>query len=168
MNWVGKLQKLSRGVDFKLRYLTSSKSPLVLIQWVIFNKTNAPMKFWPTFLIDPNLSNQLSGGSFLTVWDDDDVSLKKGMVPVAVIPTKSVVWLKPNEDQKETSGFSFMMAGKQSRLLAASLGEIMLLGGVDYMTLLMPKEKKVITAALLVDPRNSDDVRDLQEVLDKI
>jgi ribosomal protein S18 acetylase RimI-like enzyme len=168
VNWVGKLQKLSRGVDFKLRYLTSSKSPLVLIQWVIFNKTNAPMKFWPTFLIDPNLSNQLSGGSFLTVWDDDDVSLKKGMVPVAVIPTKSVVWMKPNEDQKETSGFSFMMAGEQSRLLAASLGEIMLLGGVDYMTLLMPKEKKVITAALLVDPKNSDDVRDLQEVLDKI
>ena len=123
ISWVGKLQKLARGVDFKLRYLTTVRSPLVFIQWVITNKTNAPLKFWPTLLIDPDLSAHLAGGSYQTDWDNEDVELRKGMVPVAVTPTKNVVWLRPTEDQTETSGFGFMTGGEQSRLLAASLGE---------------------------------------------
>lgn len=168
VNWVGKLQKLARGVDFKLRYLTTSQSPLVLIQWVITNKTNAPLKFWPTILVDPDLSNQLSGGSFQTDWDNEDVEIRKGMVPVAVTPTRNLVWLKPKHDEKDTSGFSFMMAGDQSRILVANLGEIVILAGVDGLTWLMPGEERVITAGLLVDPRSSEDVRDLQSVLDRI
>jgi hypothetical protein len=168
VSWVGKLQKLARGVNFKIRYLTTTRSPVIFIQWVITNKTSSPLKFWPTLIVDPNLSEQLAGGSYQTVWDDDAVELRKGMVPVAVTPTSNLVWIKPVENQKETSGFSFMMGGNQSRLLAANLGEVMLLGGVDGMTWLMPGEEKLITAALLVDPKSSDDVRDLQDALDKI
>ena len=168
VSWVGKLQKLARGVDFKLRYLTTVKSPLVLVQWVITNKTSAPIKFWPLLLVDPDLSKQLSGACYQTVWDNEEPELRKGMVPVAVTPTQNLVWLKPMKSQKETSGFSFMMSANGSRLLTASLGEIMLLGGVDGLTWLMPGEKKVITAGLLVDPRNLDDARDLQSVLDRI
>ncbi|MHA2352811.1 MAG: hypothetical protein ACXABX_06800, partial [Candidatus Thorarchaeota archaeon] len=168
VSWVGKLQKLTRGVDFKLRYLTASQSPIVLIQWIISNKTNAPMKFWPSLLVDPDLSTQFAGGSYQTVWDDEDVTLRKGMVPVAVTPTTNLVWLKPKENQKATSGLCFMMAGEQARMIAASLGEIMLLGGVDGLTWLMPGEKKVITAGLIVDPSSFDDMRDLQAVLDRI
>ena len=168
VSWVGKVQKLARGVSFKLRYLTIAKSPIVFIQWVITNTTNAPLRFWPMFLVDPDLSGQLSGGSYQTDWDNDDAELRKGMVPVAVTPTKNIVWVKPKESQKETSGFGFMMAGNDARMIAATLGEIMLLGGVDGMTWLMPGEEKTITAGLLVDPRKMDDVRDLQEVLDKI
>ncbi|TET06883.1 MAG: GNAT family N-acetyltransferase, partial [Candidatus Thorarchaeota archaeon] len=152
IGWIGKLQKLSRGVDFKLRYLTTPESPLVLIQWVIKNKTSAPLKFWPSILVDPDLSNHLAGGSFQTDWDGEAMNLRKGMVPVAVTPSRSIVWLKPNEDQKETTGFSFLIAGHDSKILAANLGEAMILGGVDGLTWLMPGEEKVITASLLTDP----------------
>ena len=168
VSWVGKLQKLARGVDFKIRYLTSIKSPLVLIQWVITNKTNAPLKFWPTLLVDPDITKHLAGGSYQTDWDDEDVELSKGMVPVAVTPDKNLIWMKPKKGQKKTSGFGFMMSGNGSRMIAANLGEMMILGGVDGLTWLMPREEKVITAGLLVDPKSMDDVRNLHEVLDRI
>lgn len=168
VSWVGKLQKLTRGVDFKLRYLTTSQSPLVLIQWIITNKTNAPIKFWPTLFVDPDLSDKLAEGSFQTQWDNDVVTLRKGMVPVAVTPTTNLVWLKPKEGQKETSGLCFIVGGDQSRLLAATLGDLMLLGSVDGLAWIMPGEKRNITAGLLVDPSSFEDARNLQGVLDKI
>jgi hypothetical protein len=168
VSWRGKLQKLTRGVDFKLRYLTTAKSPLVLIQWVITNRNNAPMKFWPTFLIDPNLTKELTGGSYQTEWDNETVELRKGMIPVAVTPTRNIAWMKPKPGTKKTSGFGFMIAGYESRMLVATLGDMMILGGVNGLTWLMPGEEKIISAGLLVDPKNMDDIRKLQEILDKI
>jgi ribosomal protein S18 acetylase RimI-like enzyme len=167
IEWVGKIQKLAKGVDFKLRYLTAVRSPLVLIQWVITNKTSAPMKFWPMLMVDPDLSKQLAGFSYQTEWDNEVTELKQGMVPIAVTPSKNYAWLKPQNTQ-DTTGFSFMIAGNESRMIAASLGEMMLLGGINSLTWLKPGEKKVITAGILVDPHNIEDVRCLQEVLDKI
>ncbi|MFW9786048.1 MAG: GNAT family N-acetyltransferase [Candidatus Thorarchaeota archaeon] len=168
ISWKGKLQKLAKGVDFKIRYLTTVRSPLVFMQWVITNRTKAPLKFWPTLLVDPKITEQLAGGGFQTIWDDEAVDLRKGMIPVAVTPTQNVVWLKPNNDQDSTSGFSFMMGGHDSRMIAANLGELMLLGGVDGVTWLMPGEKKILTAGFLVDPKSMDDVRAIQEVLDAL
>ena len=167
IEWVGKIQKLAKGVDFRLRYLTSVRSPLVLIQWVIINKTGAPMKFWPLLLVDPDLSKQLAGFSYQTEWDNEVTELRKGMVPLAVTPSKNYAWLRP-QNTSETTGFGFMIAGNEARMIAATLGEMMLLGGIDGLTWLKPGEKKVITAGLLVDPQNIEDVRCLQEVLDKI
>ncbi|MHA2321629.1 MAG: GNAT family N-acetyltransferase [Candidatus Thorarchaeota archaeon] len=168
VRWIGKIQKLARGVDFKLRYLTTPESPLVRIQWIIKNKTNAPLRFWPSILVDPDLSNHLAGGGFQTDWDGRAIDLRKGMVPIAVTPSKNIVWIKPIEGQNETTGFSFLIAGHESRILAANLGETMILGGVDGLTWLMPGEEKVITASLMTDPENFDDLRILHGVLDKI
>ena len=96
------------------------------------------------------------------------ITLRKGMVPVAVTPTTNLVWLKPKEGQKETSGLCFIVGGDQSRLLAATLGDLMLLGSVDGLAWIMPGEKRNITAGLLVDPSSFEDARNLQGVLDKI
>ncbi|MHA2425086.1 MAG: GNAT family N-acetyltransferase [Candidatus Thorarchaeota archaeon] len=167
VKWVGKLQKLARGVSFKIRYLTTSNSPLVLIQWVITNKTSSPIKFWPSILIDPDLSNHFAGGNYQTDWDGEVVDLRKGMVPLAVTPSENIFWLKPNSKQSETTGFGFMIAGKESRMLTASLGEAMILASVDGMTWLMPGEEKIITASLIVDPESFEDLRTLQGMLDK-
>ena len=114
------------------------------------------------------MTKELAGGSYQTEWDNEEVELRKGMVPVGVTPTKNIVWVKPRQGVKKTSGFSFMMGGNEPRLIAATLGEVMLLGGVDGETWLMPGEERIITAGLLVDPTCIDDVRDLQDVLDKM
>ncbi|MFW9926472.1 MAG: hypothetical protein ACFFDM_06855, partial [Candidatus Thorarchaeota archaeon] len=167
VSWVGKIQKLTRGVSFRLRYLTTPSSPLVFMQWVIKNKTQSPMKFWPTFLIDPNLSNHLGGGSYQTDWDGEVMELRKGIVPLAVTPSQNILWMKPNPSETETTGFGFMIAGNESRMLAANLGEAMILAGVDGMTWLKPGEERVITASILVDPDNFEDIKILQGELDK-
>ncbi|MFW9841999.1 MAG: GNAT family N-acetyltransferase [Candidatus Thorarchaeota archaeon] len=168
VTWVGKLQKLARGVSFKLQYLTTPQSPLVLIQWFIKNKTSSPLRFWPTLLVDPENTKQLANGSFQTDWDGNDVELKPGMVPVAVTPSRSLVWLKPNEKKGKTTGFGFMVGGSDSHTLAINLGESLILGAVDMMTWLMPGEEKVIRASLLVDPQSFDDLKYLQETIDRL
>jgi len=168
VNWVGNLQKITRGVDFKIRYLTTAHSPIVLIQWVIKNKTGGPMKFWPSILLDPDLSNHLSGGSYQTVWDGESVELRQGMVPLAVTPSENTLWLKPKTGHSETTGFGFMMAGQDSRMLSASLGEALLLAAVDGMTWLLPGEERVITASLVVDPEDFEDLRVLQSELGRL
>ena len=168
ISWIGKIQQLARGVHFNLRYLTAPGSPIVLIQWAISNKTSAPIKFWPSFFIDPKMDEHLANGSIATEWNGNITNIRKGMAPVAVTPSRNVVWIKPADGQESTSGFSFMLANDTARIISATLGEVLLLGAVESSYWLKPGEERTITGALLVDPNSFDDIKDLQEVLDEI
>jgi len=162
------LQRCTRGVEFKLRYLTFPRSPLILVQWVMKNNTDAPLRFQPTIMLDFNLDDHLSGASFLTEWNGTQREIRKGMIPQAVNPSKNVVWLKPNDTQQDTKGISFMIAGDTARILSIFMGEILLIGAVDGMNYLMPHEERIITAGLLIDPDSHNTNLDLHEVLDKL
>ena len=168
ISWIGKIQKLTRGVHFNLRYLTTSGSPIVLIQWVVSNKTSAPIRFWPSLFVDPKMDEQLAGGSVVTEWNGGESSIRKGPVPIAVTPSQNVLWIRPTEGQEDTSGFGFMMANDTARILSATLGEMLLLGAVEGTHWLKPGEERTITGCLLADPKSLDDIRDLQDALDKI
>jgi len=168
ISWTGKLQKLSRGMKFNLRYLTTPGSRIVLIQWVITNKTNAPMKFIPSLFIDPKLDEQLAGSSFVTEWNGKPMEIRKGMVPIGVTPSNNSVWIKAVDEQESTTGLAFMMAGDSTRMLSVNLGEILILGMVDGNAWIKPGEQHVITGCLFVDPESAEDVQDLQEVLDRV
>ena len=168
ISWIGKLQRCTRGVEFKLRYMTTPGSPLVLIQWLISNLSGAPVRFYPTIMVDVNLDNQLARSSILTEWEGTDSEVRKGMIPIALTTSKNIVWLKPEDDQTETSGLSFMMAGDTGRMLSANLGNLLLLGVIDGMTWLMPGEERILTGGLLVDPESNDVNQDLHKVLDKL
>lgn len=168
VSWIGKIQQSTRGIQFNLRYLTAPGSPIVLVQWVISNKTSASTRFWPSFFVDPKLDEQLADGSIVTEWSGNATNIKKGVAPVAVTASRSAVWIKPAEGQESTSGFSFMMANDTARILSATLGDVLLLGAVEETCWLKPGEERIITGGLLVDPKSFDDIKDLQEVLDKI
>ncbi|MHA1136313.1 MAG: GNAT family N-acetyltransferase [Candidatus Thorarchaeota archaeon] len=168
ISWIGKIQQLARGVHFNLRYLTTPGSPIVLIQWAISNKTSAPIRFWPSFFIDPKMDEHLANGSIATEWNGNITNIRKGMAPVVVTPSRNVVWIKPADGQESTSGFSFMLANDTARIISATLGEVLLLGAVESNYWLEPGEVRTITGALLVDPSSFDDIVDLQEILDKI
>jgi GNAT superfamily N-acetyltransferase len=168
ISWVGKVQKLSRGVHFSLRYLTAPGSPIVLIQWVIRNTTSAPIRFWPSFFIDPKTDEHLAGAIIETEWNSGITNIKKGMVPIAVTPSRNVIWIKPSEGQKHTSGFGFMLANDTARMVSANMSEVLLLGAIEGDHWLEPGEERTITGALLVDPENFEDIQDLQEVLEHI
>ncbi len=166
IKWKGKVQQATRGVYFSLRYLTAPGSPLVLIEWIIKNKTTAPMRFFPSIFIDPKVDEELAGNSILTEWDGVETSVRKGMIPVAVSPSKNYAWLKPQSGVKKTSGFGFIMEGESSRIVSATLGDVLLLGSVDGLTYLEPGGEKIIRSCILVDPASSEDVRELQEILE--
>ncbi len=168
INWVGAVQKLAHGVEFNLRYLTTPGSPIVVIQWVISNKTSAPIKFYPSFFVDPRINGQLADYRITTEWSDQVVDLKKGMVPIAATASANYVWIRPPEGDNKSSGFCFMMANNNTRILSATLGELILLGAVESTCWLKPGDEHTITGALLVDPDCIEDIQDLQEVLDRI
>lgn len=168
ISWIGKVQKISRGMHFKLRYLTSPGSPIVLIQWMISNKTTAPIRFWPSLFIDPKLDEHLSGYRIISEWNGETKVVRKGMAPLAVTPSRNTVWIKPGSEQDSTSGFSFMMAGDTSRIISANLGETLLLGAVDGLSWMLPGEERMLTGSLLVDPKNMEDIQDLQAALQKL
>ncbi|MGY5880451.1 MAG: GNAT family N-acetyltransferase [Candidatus Thorarchaeota archaeon] len=168
INWIGKIQQLARGVHFNLRYLTTSGSPIVLIQWVASNKTSAPIRFWPSLFIDPKMDEQLAGGNIVTEWNGGESTTRKGPVPIAVTPSRNILWIKPTEGQEDTSGLGLIMANDTARILSATLGDVLLLGAVEGTHWLKPGEERTITGCLLVDPKNFDDIRDLQAALDKI
>ncbi|TFG99610.1 MAG: hypothetical protein E4H14_20215 [Candidatus Thorarchaeota archaeon] len=168
VSWIGKVQQSTRGVHFNLRYLTAPGSPIVLMQWVISNKNSAPMRFWPSFFVDPKLDEHLADGSITTEWSGNASNIKKGIAPVAVTASRNVVWIKPAEGQESTSGFSFMLANDTARIISATMGEVLLLGAVEETCWLKPGEERIITGGLLVDPNSFDEIKDLQEVLDKI
>ncbi|MGY5870782.1 MAG: GNAT family N-acetyltransferase [Candidatus Thorarchaeota archaeon] len=168
VSWIGTVQKLTRGVHFKLRYLTAPGSPIVLLQWVISNKTSAPIRFWPSLFVDPKMDEHLAGGRVVTEWNGEVTHIQKGMVPLAVTPSRNVVWIKPGEGQDSTTGFSFMLANDTSRIICATLGEVLFLGAVEGTHWLKPGEERTITGSILVDPDNFEEIKDLQEVLDKI
>jgi hypothetical protein len=168
ISWIGKIQKLTRGVHFNLRYLTTPGSPTVVIQWIVSNKTSAPIRFWPSLFVDPKMDEQLAGGSIVTDWNGVESNIRKGPVPIAVTPSRNVLWIKPTESEEDTSGFGFMMANDSARFLSATLGEVILLGAVENTYWLKPGEERTITAGLLVDPKCFDDIVDLQEILDRI
>ncbi|MGY5858966.1 MAG: GNAT family N-acetyltransferase [Candidatus Thorarchaeota archaeon] len=168
ISWIGKIQKLTRGVHFKLRYLTTPGSPIVLIQWVVSNKTSAPIKFWPSLFVDPKMDEQLAGGTVVTEWNGGESTTRKGPVPIAVTPSRNVLWIKPPEGQEDTNGFGFMLANDTARILSATLGEVLLLGAVEGTHWLKPSEERTITGCLLADPNSLHDIRDLQDALHKI
>ena len=168
INWIGKVQKLSRGMHFKLRYLTTPGSPIVLMQWVISNKTTAPIRFLPSLFVDPKLDEHLAGFRIISEWTGETKKVRKGMAPVAVTPSRNMVWIKPGIEQDSTSGFSLMMAGDTARIISANLGENLLLGAVDGQSWILPGEERMLTGSILVDPINMEDIRDLQAVLHKL
>jgi len=168
VNWIGKVQKLARGVHFNLRYLTAPGSPIVLLQWIISNKTSAPIRFWPSFFVDPKMDDHLAGASITTEWNGEVTNIKKGMIPLAVTPSRNVVWIKPAKGQENTSGFSFFLANDTARIISATIGEVLLLGAVEGTYWLEPGEDRTITGGILVDPDNFEDIKTLQEIIEDL
>jgi hypothetical protein len=124
------------------------------------------MRFYPCLFIDPKIDQHLAESVIVTEWDGETTKIRKGTVPMAVSPSKNYVWLQPKSGVKDTSGLGFIVAGDTSRMASARLGEFLLLGSIDGVTWLKPGEKKKITSCIHVDPSSSEDLSDLQEIIE--
>jgi RimJ/RimL family protein N-acetyltransferase len=168
IRWKGKLQRTTRGIDSYLRYITVPGSPLVVIEWQIINNTTAPVRFWPSLVIDPKLDTELAGSEFQTEWSGTGSIIRAGKLPMAVSPSDNLVWLRPQRNNRKTSGFSFIVAGNEVGMLDAYLGDLMIMAAVDGRSAIMPGQERFITACLLVDPPNWETICNMKHVLDSL
>lgn len=165
VSWKGEIQQTTRGIDSYLRYITTAGSPLVVIEWQIVNNTTAPVRFWPSFIIDPKLDAELAESKFQTKWSGKEFTIRQGNLPMAVSPSNSIVWLMPEKNSRKTRGFSFIAAGDEGGMLDAYLGNLMIMALVDGRSAIMPGQERLLTTCLFVDPPNLETLDDVKSIL---
>jgi ribosomal protein S18 acetylase RimI-like enzyme len=168
IGWKGKLQRTNRGIDSYLRYITAPGSPLVVIEWRMVNTTTAPVRFWPSLIVDPKLDAELSESEFQTKWSRNETIIRAGKLPMAVSPSDGFLWLKPRKSNRKTTGLSFIAAGNDVGMLDAYLGDLMIMAAVDGCAAIMPGQERFMTACLLVDPPNWETVCNMKDVLNSL
>ncbi len=168
ISWKGEIQQTTRGIDSYLRYITTAGSPLVVIEWQIVNNTTAPVRFWPSLIIDPKLDTELAESKFQTKWSGKEFTLRRGNLPMAVTPSNNIVWLMPEKNNRKTSGFGLIAAGNEVGMLDAYLGNMMIMALVDGRSAIMPDQERLITTCLFVDPPNWETLDDMKNILDSL
>ena len=156
ISWEGRIQQTTRGLHFHLRYLTAPACPIVLLEWQIVNSTSAPVRFYPSILIDPKLDKELSGARIHTKWSGRMYDIRGGHVPMAVSPSDNLVWIVPEKSRRKTSGLCYMVSGTEADMLSVYLGDMLILGAVDRFSAIMPGKERVMTSCLFVDPPDTE------------
>ena len=165
ISWKGKIQQTTRGLQFNLRYLTAPACPIVVIEWQIVNRTTAPVRFYPSILIDPKLDEELSGGKIRAKWSGRMYDIRGGHVPMAVSPSDNLVWIKPEKSRRRTSGLCYMVNGTDADMLSVYLGDMLILTAVDSLSAIMPREERVMTSCLFVDPPDMETLEVIRRLL---
>jgi RimJ/RimL family protein N-acetyltransferase len=165
ISWRGRIQQTTRGIDSHLRYITAQGCPLIVIEWQIVNNTTAPVRFWPSIIIDPKLDAELAESKYQTKWSGKEFIIRAGNVPMAVTPSDGFLWIMPEKKNRKTSGFGFIAAGNDVGLLDLYLGNMMILTAVDGRTAIMPGQERVMKTCLFIDPPNWETLSDIKTIL---
>ncbi|MHA1928777.1 MAG: hypothetical protein ACTSV2_09395, partial [Candidatus Thorarchaeota archaeon] len=168
IEWTGAVQDLTRGINFRLQYLTVPGSPLIVVRWVIKNPTSAPIRFIPSLFLDPAFDGKLEGYKMVTEWEGNMTEITPAKFPMSVMSSKNFIWLKNSMPGKETEGFALLTQGTEPGILGLSISSYLLTGTMDLKTLILPGEEKVIMSCLHVDPTSVQDMAVLQESLEHL
>jgi GNAT superfamily N-acetyltransferase len=163
ISWTGSIQKIVRGVDFSLKYLTAPGSPLVLVKWTMKNRTDAPLRFFPTLLTDPAINKDPSKLHIEAEWGGYRRQVRHGPAFNALVPSSMYAILKPSDESLQTNGIGFISPGREFPMLAAHGGAIIFEAEIDVSLYLQPGEEHVMRHVIFVDPKNQDDVRKIQQ-----
>jgi hypothetical protein len=168
ISWKGRIQQTTRGIESYLRYITAPGCPFVVVEWQLVNNTTAPVRFWPSLIIDPKLDAEFAGGKFRTKWSGEDFTIRPGNVPMAVTPSDGFLWIMPEKINRKTSGFSFITAGNEVGMLDVYLGNMMILAAVDGRSAILPGQQRYMRTCLFVDPPNWEILSDMKNILDSL
>jgi hypothetical protein len=168
VDWTGQLQPSCRGVQFKIQYMTTPGSPIVLVNWVIKNSTKAPVSFWPSLFMDPGFNGVFTGTTLYSRWGGDMVNLKDLPVPAAVTPDTNSMLLRRGESLENPEGLGILWAGSEPGSLAVCTGEMAICGGMDFRCWLMPGDERIVRACLYVDPPSYEELELVQATLSEM
>ncbi|MHA1480528.1 MAG: hypothetical protein ACTSQZ_03795, partial [Candidatus Thorarchaeota archaeon] len=168
IEWIGAVQQLSRGINFRLQYLTTPGSPVVILRWIIKNPTSAPVRFIPSLFLDPAFDGKLEGYKMITEWEGEMAEIQPAKFPLSVMSSKNFIWLNNGDSEKTNEGLVLLTSGTNPGILGLSISSYLLTGTLDMETLILPGKEKVITSCLHVDPSSVSDMVALQESLEDL
>jgi hypothetical protein len=168
IEWTGSIQDITRGINFRLQYLTVPGSPIVLVRWIIKNPTSAPIRFVPSLFLDPAFDGKLEGYQMITEWEGEMAEIHPAKFPMSVVSSKNFIWLKNGAPAKDNEGLVLLTQGTDPGIIGLSISSYLLTGTMELKTLILPGEEKVITSCLHVDPTNVADMVALQESLEHL
>jgi ribosomal protein S18 acetylase RimI-like enzyme len=169
VSWQSKLQEVSRGVEFKLRYLTAPGSPLILMDWHFINTTAAPLRLLTALLMDVGFDGSVSDSILQARWSNRFTQIRPSPTPAAFTPDTGVVWLKRGSSETDSpEGLALLTAGRRKTILALHIGMAVWIGNFDANVWLRPGEELVQRCCLIVNPTNSEELEDLQRILHEL
>jgi ribosomal protein S18 acetylase RimI-like enzyme len=168
ISWTGNVQRITRGVQSRLRYLTAAGAPFVIIQWILSNSTTAPIRFYPTLSIDTKLDAELAKSQFLTEWLGQIRCVRQKDVAMIVTPTKNIIWVMPQDGNEKTTGISLILNDKSAGMFTGYFGDNLAMSANFDISTLMPREQRSMLACVYLDPPDWQTLLDMQSILDSI
>jgi hypothetical protein len=86
----------------------------------------------------------------------------------ALTPSTNCIYLKPKEPSAQTKGLALVAPDGDVGMIGAHVGALIFLGALEVRLMLMPGEERTMKCALVVDPENLGQVKELQRVLDAL
>ncbi|RLI53231.1 MAG: hypothetical protein DRP09_16215 [Candidatus Thorarchaeota archaeon] len=165
LTWTGRIQRPVRGLELSLKYMTSGGSPLVYVKWTMRNKTSAPMRFFPLFLIDPAYDGDPSVLHFEAEWSGAQRHVYPAPMMNAMIPSSNYVFLATHGSDDRSGGLAILTPHKDTLLVAAHAGVTIFSGVIDFRTWVPAGEEWTMECVLFLDPDSREAVEALQEVI---
>ncbi|MHA2213426.1 MAG: hypothetical protein ACW992_09730, partial [Candidatus Thorarchaeota archaeon] len=168
ISWTGKVQRATRGVKFRLSYLTAPGSPLVMVRLWMKNATSAPFRFYPTLFVDCGFNGKVDATVVKSEWNERMTETYATPIPAAVVPSTNYIWVQNGADAEGQEGLALLAPNDGTTLLGLFVPDLKLLGAINGETRLAPGAEKTITACLFVDPPDTETLEELVEHLGSI
>jgi hypothetical protein len=162
VSWVGKIQRIDRGMEVAVQYLTAPGSSLVLLRMLLKNKTTSPMAFAASFIIDSVFNGTTEGTMLRTEWKGETTNIRVGPMPFAAVPETRSIWFRSAVVPGQ--GLGIVTGEESSMLMGLSIPGSVILGTLET-TLVKPNDERSISHCLFVDPRSDEDLADMRQAL---
>jgi RimJ/RimL family protein N-acetyltransferase len=165
ISWSGDVQRITRGIDSRLRYITASGCPFIVIQWILRNNTTSPVRFYPTLSIDTKLDEELAGSQFQTEWSGQLRYIRQRDVSMIVTPTTNLIWVMPERANDKTKGISLIVGDESASMFDGYFGDNLAMSTTYELSAIMPHKERSMVACLYIDPPDWKTLLEMKSIL---
>ncbi len=161
--WTGKKQVSTRGARLRVQYLTAAGSPLLIVRWIVENRTGSPLTLIPTLLVDAAYDTVIPDLLFTAEVDGAVTDFYRSPVASIAMPSNNIIWMHRSSETGGSEGLALVGSGQNSGVLGIFLGSGLTFGTMSFGDIIMPSDSRTATACFVVDPNSYDVLRTLQE-----
>ncbi len=162
ITWNGKKQVSTRGANLRVQYLTAAGSPLLVVRWIVENRTNSPLTLIPTLLVDAAYDTVIPDLLFTAEVDGAVTDFYQSPVASIAMPDNKIIWMHRSRETGDSEGLALVGSGPNSGVLGIFLGSGLTFGTMSFGGLIMPGDSRTSTTCFVVDPNSYDVLAALQ------